>query len=184
MRPRDVLAYVNLCVELARGQARVTWNNVVGAEQSYSEGRLLALQDEWSVNLPGLESVLRCFEKAASPMERQGFTQRLHEIMLLPAQRGFGGVTWVSRLSSNYWESQSGAEDWVESYLPLAACLYDIGFIGCASQQGNAPTYSYEDPSFLNRPSNLSATCCFYVHPAFHAALDIRNERRNAWLDE
>lgn len=107
-------------------------------------------------------------------MGRDAFTELLHKIMLLPARPDFRGVSWVSKLSSAFWESRSSSEDWLDSYLPLTKCLYHIRFIGCAPHERSMATYSFTDTALLERPSNLEATCFFFIHPAFGPALDVK----------
>jgi hypothetical protein len=184
MRPRDVISYLNEALSLAHGKTRLTWDHLYKAERAYSEGRLKAIDFEWLNNYADMIAVLRCFEGAQTPMSRDEFTAHLLDIMVLPADRAFRGVTWVTRVSETFWETPLGDHvEWTKLYQPLTEVLYEIGFIGCARRSSDEPTFSYDDISFAARPSNLSDTCCFHIQPMFWAALDIRAGRHRAHND-
>lgn len=172
MRPRDAIAYLNECFALAGGKTRITWNEITAAERPYSYKRLLALRDEWKPTYPDIEKVFNLFRFAPTPMSRDELTTRLDEAVLLPADRNFAGIRWMTELSQPLWEG-IGDREWVELYHPLVRLLFNLGFLGCSTSRARHITYVHDDPTFAERFSNLNSSDCFYVHPAFRAALDV-----------
>ena len=177
MRPRDAIAYTNQCIEVASGTSRVTWNVIHDAERAYSEGRLLALRDEWKASHIDLDKALRVFSGVTTPLTRPEFTKVLHDVMLLPADETFRGVAWLTDLSSVYWTADLASEEWFDLYYPLTRLLYAIGFIGCARAASQSPTYSFDDPTFVDHACNLGEEARFHLHPAFCVGLDIKDQR-------
>jgi hypothetical protein len=174
MRPRDTISFINECLSLHSGQGRLTWGDITRAEKAYSEKRLLALRDEWKPTYPDIHSALNLFREAILPLSKDQLGGYLDDAMLLPSNPDFLGIRWMTALSESMWSSSSDSS-WVELYHPLAKMLYEIGFIGFAHSPGGVPVYSYENPDFANDPLNLENTKEFWVHPAYHLALNISN---------
>jgi hypothetical protein len=172
MRPRDAIAYLNDCISFAGGKARLSWDEIRRAERPYSHKRLLALRDEWKASFPGVDRVFRLFQGVTVPMSRAELTTHLDDAMLLLSDPKFRGVVWMTELSSAMWSGV--VQDWVTLYQPLVELLFNIGFLGISRGGGRTTfLYAFDDPGFARQPSNLGEDSRFYVHPAFHAALDV-----------
>jgi hypothetical protein len=57
LRPREVILFVNECIERSEGSSKVKLNVIKSAEVAYSQQRLRSLYDEWRVDYPAL----RCY---------------------------------------------------------------------------------------------------------------------------
>jgi hypothetical protein len=179
MRPRDAISYLNTAVTFAHDATRISWQNLHDAELPYSEGRLLALRGEWEKSYPDIDKVLNVFAGAKMPLTRAEFITRLHEVMLLPAAPDFQGVAWITELSMAYWISPPGEEAWSDTYGPLTAFLYHIGFIGVAKDRNSPLTYDYSDPAGVDRDPTPGSDWRVWVHPAFWKALGIESKARS-----
>lgn len=175
MRPRDVIAFLNECLGLAVGKARLTWNDIHSAEAAYSANRLLALRDEWKPTFPGIGDVLEVFRGSESVMTREAVTGYLDHIALLLAEANFEGVRWVTEITEPMWTGGSAPEDWTDSYQPVVALLYDIGFLGITDSSG-ITHYSYDAPGYAEA-SKLGPQVHYGVHPTFHPRLGVRDSR-------
>lgn len=58
LRPRDLIAFTNECLDRADNRSEVSPSNIYEAEAKYSEIRLEALIDEWRVAYPSLKGGL------------------------------------------------------------------------------------------------------------------------------
>lgn len=60
MRPRDVIEFVNFCIECAieENDGIIHENTVIEAEERYSRSRLDSLYYEWFSDYPGLEQLI------------------------------------------------------------------------------------------------------------------------------
>jgi len=61
LRPRDIIAFVNHCLEQAVNKANIDSGDIIKAEQNYSIERKEALLDEWRSVYPTLEKLLEIF---------------------------------------------------------------------------------------------------------------------------
>lgn len=170
LRPRDLIAYANECLEGGVGRPRITWDDLHDAETQYSHNRLLALRDEWKPTYPDVYEVFSCFSSVAKLMDRKLLTEKLDDVALLAIDPKFEGTAWLGRLTIELW---SPAEpSWEERYGPLVQFLYRIGFLGCSA--GKAPLmYAQQDVDYLERRGALARVDGFSVHPAFRSALGI-----------
>lgn len=172
MRPRDAIAFVNECLVLGSGKNRLTWDVIRDAERAYSSKRLLALRDEWKPTFPGIDRAFHCFAKADSVMSRSDIERRLDEVALLLSDPNFDGTMWLTEMSTPIWNAQTG-DLFSDSYQPLFSLLFSVGLLGVAVDR-RPIVFTYDDPEFAERASNLDNAIGFSIHPAFHAALDIR----------
>lgn len=172
MRPRDCLAFLNECLELAAGSQRLTWNDMTAAQLRYSQKRLLALRDEWKPTYQGIGDVFSYFREAGVEMAPLELCQRLDNAILLIAEPAFPGVTWMTKLSESIWSSSP--DDWAQAYAPLIDLLYRIGFLGYIGDSTRQAVFAHEDPDFTYRTSNIRGSHRFVIHPAFQSALDIK----------
>ena len=176
MRPRDAISYINESFVLAAGKERLTWDSITLAERAYSENRLLALRDEWKPSYPGIEQVFKNFDRASDVIRIDELVKILEEVVLLIASPNFAGTDWMTTMSEHIW-SGSNVSDWKVDYYPLIRFLFNIGFIG-VRRSGQKPfLFAYDDPQFAERSSNMDDIESFAVHPAFRAALDIKQAR-------
>lgn len=176
MRPRDVIAFLNHALARSKGKPGIAWDAIKEAERPYSQGRLDALRDEWKLNYPGIDEVLKTLRGADERMDREAFQRYLDEMALLPSEPSFQGKVWLTEITQPIWNA-SPDDDWADQYHRLIRLLYRIGFIGFSSSTGGPITYAHEDLEFSNLRSSLTPDSLFSVHRTFHAALDIRASR-------
>lgn len=174
MRPRDTISFINECLSLYSGQGRLAWTDITRAEKSYSEKRLLALRDEWKPTYQDIHKMLALFRDAVVPLAKEQLGNYLDDAMLLLSDPSFQGVRWMTSLSESMWSSTSESS-WEDLYHPLARMLFEIGFIGFVQSPGSPVMYSYENPDFANDLLNLKNTKEFFIHPAYHMALNLKS---------
>jgi hypothetical protein len=130
------------------------------------------LRDEWKPTYPDIDLLFTKFRQAPVPMSRDELTQRLDDAILLMADKDFRGVVWMTKLSESLWTGEN--RDWAEMYHPLFRLLFNLGFLGCRLGGQDSEFYSYDEPEFAERVSNLNSAIEFYIHPAFRSAVDAR----------
>lgn len=174
LRPRDAIAFANECLDRGAGRTRLSWEEINGAEREYSAKRLLALRDEWKPTYPGVDRVFEKFRGAPARMTKQEFQDRLEECMLLLSDPEFPGVRWLTEMTSTMWSGGASQASWFALYQPLAAMLYRVGIIGCASRASAAPVFFSGDPLLMESEISLDRCEYFFTHRMVHKALDIR----------
>lgn len=173
LRPRDAISFVNECLTLGVGSDQLSWSDISSAEQSYSSKRLLALRDEWKQTYPGIDQVFEKFRESPMAMSRQDLQDRLDSAMLLISEPKFAGVRWMTDVTDAMWNS--GPETpWFDLYQPLLKVLFTVGLIGCSRSDIRRAVFYSDDPLFIDQRSNVRTTRSYFVHRAFHRALDIR----------
>ena len=173
LRPRDAIAFANECLSVGVGKPRLSWADIKTAEKSYSGKRLLALRDEWKGTYPGIQDVFDVFRRSPYRMTVDQFTERLDGVMLLPSNPKFEGVKWLTDLSNSMWTAPQSATCF-DMYQPLASTLYAIGLVGVSSKSSATPRFLTDHPDYLDQESSVERVEFFYIHRAYHEALDMR----------
>jgi len=128
LRPRDVLQFCNRCLEEAQNQRHdyVQEDDVLHAEGTYSEDKILDLCREYHISHPDLIGLLWLFKELPREIEEL----KIGEII---------------EGAPNNPESLKEASGWVNNHSTsqLIEFLYDIGFIGVKSKDGGF-VYSYD----------------------------------------
>ena len=149
MRPRDVLSFVRKAVEVSinRGHDRVTNDDLIAAEESYSEDMFFALGFELSDINPDYGDVLIEFLRCSSRLSRDAL---------------YGIVDGSGLLSGD-----------VETLVEL---LLWFGFLGVQAEPNTEPEFAYEvryNVKKLIAPIS-DGSGNYVVHPAFRRALQCR----------
>jgi hypothetical protein len=179
MRPRDVIAFLNECLDIAVGRPRLTWEDIRTTEANYSVNRLLALRDEWKPTFPGIGECFQVFRGADPTLSVEALTRYLDALGLLLVEENFEGVLWLTDLTEPLWSGGAAPTDWTATYQLLVVLLYDVGFLGVVDSAGVAH-FSNEAPGYADSPTNLLGNARFAVHPTFHPALGIRRQKSRA----
>lgn len=172
MRPRDALAYLNVCHELSGGRPGVSWDTINDAEPHYSHNRLLALRDEWKSAYPGIDQVFAKFAGSPTVMSPASFYSYLDSIAMLLASSSFTGRDWLMELTKSVWEGPAIEEGDLHAFRPLVELLFNIGFIGFRQAKPKA-IFSQDLPEFLTQHHAFDSITAFVVHPAFWSTLGI-----------
>ncbi|MCX4423262.1 P-loop ATPase, Sll1717 family [Streptomyces mirabilis] len=173
MRPRDIIAFFNEALASSGRAERLSWDDIRGAEESYSRKRLLALRDEWKTSYPGIYRIFEVFEGVTLPMSVDDFTRKLDDAITQTAgDPAFEGTDWVYALTAKMWTHSEGS--WTDWYGPVVSLLYNIGFIGCKTGSRSEFRFAQDYPDFAERIRNLESITDVTIHPAFQMGLDVR----------
>jgi len=172
LRPRDAIAFLNECLAAAAGGVRISWENIIQAERSYSAKRLLALRDEWKPTYAGVGEVLDKFQGVPSRITPEQLTKILDEIAILGTSSAFTGRAWIGDFIDPIW--QGGNDEWYRQYQKLAAFCYSLGFLGVATEGSAAPRFYSDDPMLVDSSDRLRSSRYFYIHRTYHSALSVR----------
>lgn len=149
MRPRDLLEFIQRCIEVAlnRGHDQVTASDILQAERSYSEDALVTLSYEIHDTFPQLAEALYRFHGSSAMLTHDEVVERLRNA-------GVGAKEATGAVELLVWFDFLGVmspafQEEMYSY----------------SVKGNTRRLLYE----IERGDGL-----FVIHPAFRAALDTR----------
>jgi hypothetical protein len=170
-RPRDFLAYVNLCLQAAEGRSEVTVSIVREVEREYSIGRHGALIDEWKGAFPSLPYMLSFVAKFGTPVaveslvgDRDRIDEFVESVYLDDNKRDPMHEQCEMYLSS------PGDDAALRLVREMVCILYRIGAIGVRLSQDVKVAYSHVDvPSMAS--SSIGMDAAIRIHPMFFLAL-------------
>ena len=157
-RPRDVLTYVTYAIESAVGHGRpkVIQDDVVNASERFSTSKLKDLADEFTENYPNIQLVLELFYGLATEYTLGAIENFIQKLI-------------VDKNVARY------CKDWVYDVTAphrFISLFYSIGFFGIKDNKEWTFKTTSGDAAFM--PS-IAAPTTVRIHPAYHAALHLRD---------
>jgi hypothetical protein len=175
MRPRDIMAFVNKCFEVAEGSTLVSAKQISHAESLYSNDRLAALLDEWRTAYPALGSVVDFF--SGKPLVTDFSAIAVKEVTeqiafpICAATEYSQDPMYPS--AKEIVEAKSLTSDQILSFAKsIFALLYRVGAAGLKRTPEERYIYSYRDEAIVP-PTSLPSTVRLRIHPMLHRALNI-----------
>lgn len=173
-RPRDIIVFVNDCLELCSGRPDISASIIKEAESTYSSERLQSLANEWNIVLPDLMHTSRLLFGLPSRFDVSVITEeylhgKFEEIALSLCHDSLDPVT---KMLFGLYSNASTNFDSVRNYIFRE--FYAVGLIGVKS--GPTDTTSW---TRLNNNSRLAAgqirpSSSVHIHPMFYRALGTR----------
>jgi hypothetical protein len=144
-RPRDIISFVNICLDAAQGITRVTQNMVRKAESEYSR-RLQALIQEWKSAFPSLEIAFRMLSGRGGRFQPSDISAKefIEEFMLEVDNEIESGSDPLVREIKEYM-NKGGPDKILSVARILFSELYRIGAIGIKLAPNERFMYSYRD---------------------------------------
>jgi hypothetical protein len=174
-RPRDMISFVNNCLEHAAGKSEVRRSDVHSAERVYSEGRRVALVDEWRPIFPGVEPLLRLFERrrAYFPLSELHTADTINKLLLgfYEDERFQKDSLWgqLDRATAG-----TGSTELLEIVRTVVDRTYLMGVLGVNTEATKPVQWFYKTQQRLARGS-IDLDTKLRIHPMLHSALGIVN---------
>jgi hypothetical protein len=171
-RPRDLIAFFNVCFEQATGQAILSQKALRNAELEYSRRRLRYLADEWREVYGDLEPAIRILGGLKPRFLGKDVNGALIDTLCISVlQEDNTGEAKVafSAHCNMLLQSQTSAASVREE---LLKALYIIGSIGVRSQNGAPFEWSYRNQPVLDSHL-IQPETEFAIHPMLHRALNV-----------
>jgi hypothetical protein len=173
-RPRDIIVFVNECLELCAGRPKISASIIKEAESNYSSERLQSLSNEWNTILPDLMYTSQLLFSLNDHFKVSLITQvfletKFEEIVISLYEDSEDPITKI--LFSMYAAKNANFES-VRNYILRE--FYAVGLISIKT----GPTASISWTR-LNNPPRLNAgqikpSSTVYIHPMFYRALACR----------
>ncbi|MBW4509965.1 MAG: hypothetical protein KME64_26145 [Scytonematopsis contorta HA4267-MV1] len=153
-RPREVIQFCNLALSIAQDKqhSRITQEDILEAESTYSGWKIDDLINEYKVQYPFLKDLLAIFQGFESSFSKQQFDIRYEQAKPLLIKR----FPKLSELDSNV----------------IVQILFTIGFFGGRIQEKNVYIYDGQERYKIVLP-NIENLEILVVHPAFHRGLGV-----------
>lgn len=176
-RPRDIISFVNICLEQAKGKTEINANTIKHAESEYSRVRLQALIQEWKSAFPSLEVAFRLLQNqrgrfTASDLSNRDFVE---DFVLGVSELKNAANDPIYELANEFMKDES-QHKLRQVIRKLFSELYRIGAIGVKLSSGERYIYSYKDVPVIS-PDSLDDNTKIHIHPMLNRALNIQDKK-------
>jgi hypothetical protein len=157
-RPRDVLTYVSFALEsaISRGHQKIRKDDILNACERFSTSKLKDLADEFAENYPNIQLVLRLFYGLSTEYTIAAIENFIQKLLVDHN---------IAKYCKEWFYNHSTPHQFV-------GLFFSIGYFGV--KQGKDWVYKTAGGDAAFMPSLLGPTT-IQIHPAFHAALHLRN---------
>jgi hypothetical protein len=150
MRPRDVIAFVNECLEAAQGSYEVTGTTIKKAEVEFSRIRREALEQEWQSAFPSIKKLLDFLgsrQKTIIMLTELCSGSEADDLALSIYAENKIGRDPLYEVAKNYYDAETRSSE--EIVREIVAILYRVGAIGAKLRNGERFLYSHVDQPLL-----------------------------------
>lgn len=168
-RPRDVIAFVNCCLEICENKEYIPPSAVQDAEKKYSDGRLRSLADEWRNHYPDLEAYVELVRRRHASFKYSDITEDQFQQFMTYAFESLPEEDPFKKLISEYLENKRSMNYCLQQVLKI---LYTTSVIGIKPQATDKTSWSYlEDRGVPDGQYKSSSS--IHVHKMLWRSLDI-----------
>ncbi len=168
-RPRDVIAFVNCCIELCEGKEFVSPSTVQDAEKKYSEGRLRSLGDEWRAEFPGINNYVELIRARPSSFKYSEIGISEFESFMTDV---FQDLTATDPMRGYIEDYISGKRSPNNCLIQMLKILYLTSVIGIKPQATDRTSWSHSEDRGIS-DGQYKAGATIYPHKMLWRALDI-----------
>lgn len=171
-RPRDILQFINYCLEQAVDKSRIEWGSIHKAEKEYSKNRLKNLNEEWQDIYESLKYTAYLISNCDEVLSIDGFKAMVSDdalINIYPLLKKENINDSVALVIYEYIDRNGSREDIITE---LISCFYRIGIIGVSDMYPDSFDWSFRDMSHKTS-FECSRTSYIKIHKMFHQALRI-----------
>lgn len=171
-RPRDILQFINYCLEQAVDKSRIDWGSIHKAEKEYSKNRLKNINEEWQDIYESLKYTAYLISNCDEVLPIDGFRAMVSDdalINIYPLLKKGNINDSVALLIYEYIDHDGSKEDIITE---LIGCFYRIGIIGVSDMYPDSFDWSFRNMSHKTS-FECSRTSYIKIHKMFHQALRI-----------
>lgn len=168
-RPRDVIAFVNCCIELCEGKETVPPSTVQDAERKYSLGRLRSLRDEWSGHYGALEVCAEILRGRSSHFKYSEITENQLSECIQEHWMEIPETDPVGKIAIDYLNNKKTANACIIQMLKI---LYTTSIVGIKPDSTERVSWSHIDDRGISE-GQYKKSASINVHPMLWRALDI-----------
>lgn len=182
LRPRDVIVYVNQCIELAQGRTQITASLVREAEIAYSKDRISSLGYEWGADYPLFHRYMNLLRKKKSTFKHSDISKdEIDEFALELILDETVTLDPVRKLAVDYYEKSNISRSvFLNIFLTI---LYRIGIIGVKKDAYSSVVWSQDNDLVLSE-SEAKRSSFFHIHPMIWRELGIIPTSKRKNLEE
>jgi hypothetical protein len=176
MRPRDIIAFVNECLNAAQGTYQVTGAAIRKAEIEFSRIRRDALEQEWQSAFPSIKRLLDFIgskqKSIISLAELCEGKESADDLALAIYSEDKIAYDPLYDVAKNYYEQETrSSEQFLKEVIGI---LYRVGAVGVKLRNGNRYLYSHIDETLLPI-AQITDDARVRIHPMLWGSYRITN---------
>ncbi len=173
LRPRDIIDFVNHCLQYSEGATSVTAKKVKQAEKSYSEDRYRALLDEWRTAFPSLRTIFEFFagKNTVQIFEDLSAKELFVEVALQIAtgKEANSDPIWI--MAKAVLDERTPITQTLIFGKLIFSTLYRVGACGLKLTPEDAYAYGHINGATIE-PTSIPYTCRLRFHPMISPAIN------------
>jgi hypothetical protein len=172
MRPRDIIAFVNECLNESQGKYEVTATMIKRAEALYSSKRLTNLEQEWQSAFPNIDRLLNNFlgskRRPLLPFEDFCPSKEMDEMALSICSEAKRAFDPLHDAAEAHCDSPSLA-----FAKTIVSILYRVGAIGVKVETSAPHQYSYLNHPLLRVSQIPDTGVSIRIHPMLQGSFRV-----------
>jgi hypothetical protein len=168
-RPRDIILFVNGCLDLVEGKTSISASIIKEAEAEYSRRRLRSLGDEWSNDLPHLVPASQLLSSRPSSFKVAEITEADIDNFVLNTCSDLPADSVLYRMAT---ELNDGRRSQASFVVYLVKMFYRAGLIGVKPDAFNETQWAFREKTSIS-DTQIQAASALNVHPMVWRALGV-----------
>lgn len=173
-RPRDVIAFINCCIEICEGKEYVPPSAIQDAERKYSEGRFSSIIDEWYSHFPDLNYCTHIIRGRSPSFKYSEITEKNFEDFSVEVFDGLDENSFLRKIIAGYMD---GEKKYTHHLARILKILYVASIVGIKPQASDKISWSYIEDRGISE-GQYKDSSSIYIHKMLWRALDIQPPSR------
>jgi hypothetical protein len=174
-RPRDIILFVNGCLDLIEGKTSIPASTIKEAEAEYSRSRLRSLGDEWSNDFPHLVQGTQLLTARPSTFKVKDITSTNLDDFVLNVCTDLPQDSSLYRLATELTDTKRTYKSFL---IYLVKMYYRVGVVGVKPDAFNEIQWSFREKTSIS-DGQIDEGSALHIHPMVWRALGIHNGSRN-----
>lgn len=174
-RPRDIILFVNGCLELIEGKTSIPASTIKEAEAEYSRSRLRSLGDEWSNDFPQLVQATQLLTARPSTFKIQDITSSDLDDFVLNVCTDLPQESNLYRLATELTDTKRTYKSFL---IYLVKMYYRVGIVGVKPDAFNETQWAFREKTSIS-DGQINEGSALYIHPMLWRALGVHNGNRS-----
>ena len=174
-RPRDIILFVNGCLDLVEGKSSIPASTIKEAEAEYSRQRLRSLGDEWSGDFPQLVQATQLLNGRPGSFKVRDITSSDLDDFILNVCTDLPSDSLLYKLAT---ELTDGKRTYNSFVTYLVKMFYRTGIVGVKPDAFNEIQWAYREKTSIS-DGQIDAGSALHIHQMVWRALGIHNAARS-----
>lgn len=173
-RPRDIILFVNGCLDLVEGKTSIPASTIKEAEAEYSRLRLRSLGDEWANDYPHLVQAASLLTGRPSSFKLKDIAESDIDNFVLNVCTDLPPESFLYRVAT---ELTDGKRTYSSVLIYLIKMFYKVGIVGIKPDAFNETQWAFREKTSIS-DGQINENSALNIHPMVWRALGVNNIQR------